>query len=70
MQSGVGPKNHLNELGFEVLANLRVGENLQDHVRIPFPITLKTGAKIEDDVYWHKAASKYLMEQSGPFSKY
>lgn len=32
MLSGVGPKDHLDEMGIPVLQDLRVGENLQDHV--------------------------------------
>lgn len=32
LHSGIGPENHLNEIGIQVLENLPVGENLQDHV--------------------------------------
>lgn len=32
MLSGVGPGEHLQRLGIPVLQNLRVGDNLQDHV--------------------------------------
>lgn len=32
MLSGVGPKEHLQQFGIPVLADLRVGDNLQDHV--------------------------------------
>lgn len=32
LQSGIGPKEHLNEIGIETRENLPVGENLQDHV--------------------------------------
>lgn len=32
LHSGIGPKDHLEEVGIEVRENLPVGENLQDHV--------------------------------------
>ena len=32
MVSGVGPRAHLEELGIPVVADLKVGHNLQDHV--------------------------------------
>lgn len=32
MLSGVGPREHLQRLGIRVLRDLRVGDNLQDHV--------------------------------------
>lgn len=66
MLSGVGPKEHLEEMGITVLSDLRVGENLLDHVRIPVPVTLDTGATPKDDNYWTKAAVQYLLENSGP----
>ncbi|KAM3956933.1 ecdysone oxidase [Aphomia sociella] len=66
MISGIGPKQHLEELGIEVLADLPVGENLQDHVRIPIPVTIDTGTKSKDELYWTKAAAQYLLDKSGP----
>ena len=33
MHSGIGPADHLRELGIPVIAALPVGDNLQDHVR-------------------------------------
>jgi len=32
MLSGIGPREHLQRLGIPVLQDLRVGDNLQDHV--------------------------------------
>lgn len=32
MISGIGPQEHLQDLGIPVVHNLRVGDNLQDHV--------------------------------------
>ncbi|XP_013192329.2 ecdysone oxidase [Amyelois transitella] len=68
MLSGIGPKEHLEELGIEVLSNLRVGENLLDHVRIPFAVTINTGAGPKSDEYWSKAVVEYLMDKTGPHS--
>lgn len=66
MSSGVGPKEHLKEKKIEVVANLPVGENLQDHVRIPIPVTIDTGAEPRDEKFWLKAAVEYMIDQSGP----
>ncbi|XP_078490264.1 L-sorbose 1-dehydrogenase-like [Ciona intestinalis] len=38
MLSGIGPKQHLNDMGINVIADLPgVGSNLQDHVMVPAP---------------------------------
>lgn len=66
MLSGIGPKNHLNKFDIKVKAHLAVGKNLQDHVRIPIPVTIDTGAIAKDDIYWLQAAAQYLIDQSGP----
>lgn len=34
MLSGVGPAEHLNALNIPVISNLRVGDNLQDHIAL------------------------------------
>lgn len=68
MQSGIGPKSHLEALDIDVFADLPVGENLQDHVRIPIPVTIETGAEKKSDDFWIKAAAEYIMQQTGPYS--
>jgi choline dehydrogenase-like flavoprotein len=34
MLSGVGRADHLNSLGIPVLSDLKVGDNLQDHIAL------------------------------------
>ncbi|KAK5643312.1 hypothetical protein RI129_007157 [Pyrocoelia pectoralis] len=36
MLSGIGPKRHLEEMGIQVLQNLPVGENVEDHPVFPY----------------------------------
>ncbi|XP_028163938.1 glucose dehydrogenase [FAD, quinone]-like [Ostrinia furnacalis] len=66
MVSGVGPRKHLSKFGISTKASLPVGRNLQDHVRIPIPVTIDTGAKSKDEIYWLRAAAQYLLDQTGP----
>lgn len=69
MISGIGPQEHFKELKFlKHLVNLPVGRNLQDHVRIPIPVTLNTGAKAKTEEYWLKATAEYMLHQTGPLA--
>ena len=69
MLSGVGPKDHLTELGINVIADLPVGQNLQDHqmafmfTRINSPISITTNLQ---DSFLSKI--KYNLFGTGPLS--
>jgi len=42
LRSGIGPADHLRDLGIEVLCPLPVGENFQDHPIAALPVVLKS----------------------------
>ncbi|KAK9871974.1 hypothetical protein WA026_015218 [Henosepilachna vigintioctopunctata] len=67
MLSGIGPKEHLNKLGIEVIQDLEVGQNLQDHLMMFVFSKLSDDAinspKLLDEIY------KYFIYQDGLFSK-
>lgn len=70
MQSGVGPSQHLNEVGIETKMDLPVGNNLQDHVTTGLDLlvlnqTLGLGLS---DVFSATAAFKYFAYDSGPWT--
>jgi choline dehydrogenase len=51
VRSGVGPASRLAELGVEVVADLPVGRDLQDHpmIAVALPLTAETAIKTPDD---------------------
>ena len=66
MLSGVGPKEHLKKIGIDIVQDLPVGENLQDHAaHVGIYIALSDEAvlpkgNIIDDLY------QYFMQGKGP----
>ncbi|KAK9871972.1 hypothetical protein WA026_015217 [Henosepilachna vigintioctopunctata] len=66
MLSGIGPGDHLRKQGIEVLQDLKVGENLQDHVILPIFSKLSDQAinspELLDEIY------KYFIHREGIFN--
>ncbi|XP_066256764.1 glucose dehydrogenase [FAD, quinone]-like [Euwallacea similis] len=70
MLSGVGPKEHLKNLGIEVLADLPVGYNFQDHLAMSaIPIFVNESVTISDlSVQNPRDVFNYLARGKGPFT--
>ena len=70
MLSGVGPAEHLNQLGIPVIANLRVGDNLQDHISLGgmvFQIE-KPYSLIDSRFMNLPSFANYTLHNSGPLT--
>ncbi|XP_012274586.1 glucose dehydrogenase [FAD, quinone] [Orussus abietinus] len=67
MLSGIGPKDHLRELGIEVLADLPVGRGIQDHVIwLGIQMSYVDEAKVPiSPTYFLDAAYDYLVHRKG-----
>lgn len=69
MLSGIGPADHLREHGLEVVADLPVGQNLQDHHEVPVIATTKgRSGYFGEDRGWPMLRNglQYLLFNSGP----
>jgi choline dehydrogenase-like flavoprotein len=70
MISGIGPRDHLLQLGIPVIEDLKVGYNLMDHIgmlAISFVLN-QTVALTERDFSSLKKLFEYMSYHSGPFS--
>ena len=73
MLSGIGPANHLKEMGIPLKRDLPVGKNLQDHLMIPASFVSEappdTGLSFSRAlVRSYKTLLKYILLRSGPLS--
>jgi choline dehydrogenase-like flavoprotein len=70
MLSGIGPKTHLADLGINLVADLPVGKNLQDHLAVylgPFFIDPPRSFLIDRDITL-KSFYEYKSDGNGPMS--
>lgn len=66
MLSGIGSKNHLDEIGIEVVKNLPgVGDNLHDHVMYLNYIATENGTCNTSEATQYMNVIKYLYDRSG-----
>ena len=56
MLSGIGPAAHLREMGIEVVADLAVGKNLQDHLAAQFFYTRPNAGPFRDAMRFDRMA--------------
>lgn len=70
MLSGIGPKQHLDELGIRVLHNLPVGKKLYDHLTftgLTFTVN-QSIVMLQSDLYVPKYALEFFTNNSGPLT--
>ena len=70
MLSGIGPKEHLENIGIEVIKDLRVGENLQDHLLFVGSVfSLNKGTDFGNPPQaYNDVMYQYLSARKGPYS--
>ncbi|KAK5638302.1 hypothetical protein RI129_012597 [Pyrocoelia pectoralis] len=72
MLSGIGPREHLETFGIPVLSNLRVGDNLQDHVGLGgYTFIIDQPISFNKERYQRlDVAMEYILNERGPLTSF
>ena len=71
MLSGIGPQDHLNDLGIQTLVNLSVGYNLKDHVHVQLDYEVLNESLItSDNQLTTENLYQYYTNWSGPLAQF
>ncbi|XP_045448991.1 oxygen-dependent choline dehydrogenase-like [Melitaea cinxia] len=67
--SGIGPKEHLGDMGISVVKDLPVGENLHDHIMVLTYLAAENGTCQTSEKDSHLETIKYLYDGSGSLAR-
>lgn len=65
MLSGIGPADHLREVGIDVRAGLPVGDNLHDHLYVPVSFRMDSALRRPTPMYFLKGLSQARLRRTG-----
>lgn len=68
MLSGIGPKNHLADMNIDLVADLPVGENLQDHIATSVIYTVSRNTTWKNKYDSNSPVLQYLSQKRGMLS--
>lgn len=68
MLSGIGPRDHLQDLNIDTLANLKVGYNLMDHTATALTININKTSMFLDRVGSPANILNYVQNRKGPIT--
>ncbi|XP_071448681.1 glucose dehydrogenase [FAD, quinone]-like [Hetaerina americana] len=71
MLSGIGPEEHLRELGIPIIAALPVGDNLQDHLLftgVVASVNRNVSSEQDPSLGLIRSVTEFLLDRNGPLS--
>ena len=68
LNSGIGPKNHLQDLNIEVISDLPVGEQSLQSLSVSFNFNIKDQSLVEKPIENDYNYKRYYIQDSGPLA--